>query len=139
VVEREVGERTLFIQRGAYLASEAGVEIDAKWGGFRNLFGGEGGFLIRAAGAGTVLLSCYGALDRLRLAPGESVVVDSGHMVAYDEGVQSTLRRVSSTMQSMKTGEGLVFEFTGPGEVWTQSRNPSWLLDWIATGIGSRT
>ncbi|HWH13607.1 MAG TPA: TIGR00266 family protein [Miltoncostaeaceae bacterium] len=139
VVEREVSGGALFIQRGSYLASEAGVEIDAKWGGFRNLFGGEGGFLIRAAGAGTVLLSCYGALDRLRLAPGESVVVDSGHMVAYDEGVQSTLRRVASTMQSLKSGEGLVFEFTGPGEVWTQSRNPSWLLDWIATGIGGRS
>ena len=140
IVQREVlPERALFIQRGSYLASESEVEIDAKWGGFKNLFGGEGGFMIRASGNGTVLLSCYGALDRVQLAPGETIVVDSGHMVAYDETVPSVLRRVSSTMTSLKSGEGFVFEFTGPGEVWTQSRNPTWLLDWIATGIGSRS
>lgn len=138
VVEREVTDRTLFIQRGSYLASEAGVEIDTKWGGFKSLFGGEGGFLIRAAGTGTVLLACYGALDRVTLAPGQSVVVDSGHMVAYDETVTAQLRRVSSTMSSLKSGEGFVFEFTGPGEVWTQSRNPSWLIHWIASSIGTR-
>jgi uncharacterized protein (TIGR00266 family) len=114
------------------------VEIDTKWGGFRNLFGGEGGFLIRAGGSGTVLLSCYGALEAMRLGPGESIVVDSGHMVAYDETVSTSLRRVSSTMQSIKSGEGFVFDFTGPGEVWIQSRNPSALLQWISTGIGAR-
>lgn len=139
VVEREVRpDRALFLQRGSYLASEAGVEIDTKWGGFKNLFGGEGGFLIRASGEGTVILSCYGALDRISLAPGESVVVDAGHMVAYEETVSSVLRRVAGNMQSLKTGEGLVFEFTGPGEVWTQSRNPSWLIDWISQSVASR-
>jgi uncharacterized protein (TIGR00266 family) len=139
IIQREViPERALFIQRGSYLASESEVEIDTKWGGFKNLFGGEGGFMIRASGTGTVLVSCYGALDRVQLGSGEGLVVDSGHMVAYDETVTAVLRRVSSTMTSLKSGEGFVFEFTGPGEVWTQSRNPSWLLDWIATGIGSR-
>src|SRR5690349_17626020 len=78
----------LLISRGSYLASEGGVDIDTKWGGFKNLFGGEGGFLVRASGDGDVVLSCYGALDRLQLASGEQVVVDSGHMVAFDESVQ---------------------------------------------------
>src|SRR3954464_6491390 len=30
--------RAVFLSRGAYLASESGVEIDTKWGGFKNLF-----------------------------------------------------------------------------------------------------
>jgi uncharacterized protein (TIGR00266 family) len=123
----------LLISRGSYLASEGGVDIDTKWGGFKNLFGGEGGFLVRASGAGDVLLSCYGALDRLQLASGEQVVVDSGHMVAFDETVQMTLRRVAGTVQSVKSGEGLVFEFTGPGELWTQTRNPGALVQWLTT------
>jgi uncharacterized protein (TIGR00266 family) len=140
MVEREVTpDRPINISRGSYLASEAGVDIDTKWGGFRNLVGGEGGFLIRASGAGTVLVACYGALEGVSLAPGESVVVDAGHMVAYDEGVQVVVRRVGSTKHSITSGEGLVFEFTGPGEVWTQTRNPSWLLQWIAGSIGSRS
>lgn len=85
-----------------------------------------------------MILSCYGALDRITLAPGGSVVVDAGHMVAYEETVASVLRRVAGNIQSLKTGEGLVFEFTGPGEVWTQSRNPSWLIEWISQSVASR-
>lgn len=139
VMAREVVPgRALMIQRGSYLASESGVEIDTKWGGFKNLIGGEGGFLVRAGGSGTVLLSCYGALDKFELGPGQSFVLDSGHMVAYDETVQCTLRRVSSTMQSLKSGEGFVFEFTGPGEVWTQTRNPGALIQWLTTALPSR-
>ena len=74
----EVGATPLFVQRGSYIASEAGVELDTKWGGFKSLFGGEGGFLLRASGHGEVVLSCYGALDRIRLVDGETVVVQLG-------------------------------------------------------------
>jgi len=135
MAEVEVGATPFFVQRGSYIASEAGVEIDTKWGGFKNLFGGEGGFLVRASGRGTVLLSCYGALDRIRLAEGETVVVDSGHMVAFEEGVTFALRRAAGgrTMQTLKSGEGFVFDFRGPGEVMVQSRNPSALIDWLTT------
>jgi uncharacterized protein (TIGR00266 family) len=125
--------RAMFLSRGSYLASEGGVEIDTKWGGFKNLFGGEGGFLIRATGQGEVVVACYGALDRVSLAAGESVVVDSGHMVAFEEGVSMITRRVAGTMTSLKSGEGVVLEFTGPGEVWTQTRNPSALVSWLTT------
>jgi uncharacterized protein (TIGR00266 family) len=125
--------RALNIQRGSYLCSESTVEIDTKWGGFRNLFGGEGGFLIHATGNGEVVASCYGALDRVTLAPGERLVVDSGHMVAYDATIEMTLRRATGTMGSLKSGEGFVFEFTGPGEVMTQTRNPDALIGWLTT------
>ena len=129
----EVHEQPLFIQRGSYIASEQGVEIDTRWGGFKSLFGGEGGFLLRATGQGTVVLGCYGALDRIRLAAGERVTVDSGHMVAFDEGVTFRLRRAAEgkTIQSMKSGEGFVFDFDGPGEVMVQSRNPNALVEWL--------
>ena len=135
MAEVEVGATPFFVQRGSYVASEAGVEIDTKWGGFKNLFGGEGGFLVRASGRGTVLLSCYGALDRIRLAEGETVVVDSGHMVAFEEGVTFALRRAAGgrTMQTLKSGEGFVFDFRGPGEVMVQSRNPAALVQWLTT------
>ena len=131
----EVGAQPVFIQRGSYIASEAEVEIDTKWGGFKSLFGGEGGFLLRATGVGTVVLSCYGALDRIRLAAGETIVIDSGHMVAFDEGVTFRLRRAAEgrSMQSLKSGEGFVFDFQGPGEVMVQSRNPDALVQWLTT------
>jgi uncharacterized protein (TIGR00266 family) len=135
MVQVEVGAQPLFIQRGSYIASEAGVDIDTRWGGFKSLFGGEGGFLIRATGSGTVVLSSYGAIDRIRLAEGETVVVDSGHMVAFDESVTFSLRRAAGgkTIQTLKSGEGFVFDFSGPGEVMVQSRNPDALVQWLTT------
>ncbi|MEM7143125.1 MAG: TIGR00266 family protein, partial [Actinomycetota bacterium] len=70
-------DRPLLIQKGSFLCAEQGVEIDTQWGGMKNLFGGEGGFLLRASGQGEVVLSTYGALDRFELADGQQVVVDS--------------------------------------------------------------
>ena len=129
------GEKALFLSRGSWLAAGGAVDLDTQWGGFKNLFGGEGGFLIRLSGAGPVVLACYGALDVIKLAPGERLVLDSGHMVAYEEGVSMTLRRAveGRNIQSLKSGEGFVFEFEGPGEVMTQTRNPGALVQWLTT------
>jgi uncharacterized protein (TIGR00266 family) len=137
MVTVEVGSVPLFIQRGSYVASESEVEIDTKWGGFKSLFGGEGGFLVRASGHGTVVLSSYGAIDRIQLRDGEEVVVDSGHMVAFSESVSFELRRAAAgkTIQSLKSGEGFVFDFRGPGEVMVQSRNPDALVQWLTTAL----
>ncbi len=125
-------EQPMSITRGCWLASSAGIELDTKWGGFKNLFGGEGGFLVRATGHGTVLLACYGALDTISLAEGETVTIDTGHVVAFSPAVNMQIRRVATgMMQTLKSGEGYVFDFTGPGWVMTQSRNPSALEAWI--------
>jgi uncharacterized protein (TIGR00266 family) len=128
------------ITRGCWLASAAGVNLETQWGGFRNLFGGEGGFLVHVSGHGPVLVSCFGALDVLALQTGELVTVDAGHVVAYADTVQSRIRPISQGMvQSMKSGEGLVFDFAGPGQVFTQTRNPRGLVTWLqANGLGAR-
>lgn len=125
----------MFLSRGAWLASDEDVEVDAKWGGFKSLFGGEGGFLIRLSGSGPVVIACYGGLESVQLQAGERLVLDSGHMVAYAEGVSMTLRRAveGRSIQSLKSGEGFVFEFEGPGEVLTQTRNPGALISWLTT------
>ncbi len=120
------------ITRGSWLASQPTVELDTKWGGFKSMFGGEGGFLVHATGHGTAVLACYGALDTITLGDGESVTIDTGHVVAFGAGVQSQLRKVAAGMiQTLKSGEGLVFDFTGPGWVMTQARNPAALEAWI--------
>ncbi len=123
----------LNITRGSYLCSDGSVEIDTAWGGFKNLAGGEGGFLVRASGQGQVVLAAYGAIDALDLGPSDSMVVDSGHMVAWDNGVQTQLRRAAAggLIQSAKSGEGLVFDVQGPGRIWTQSRNPAEFIAWL--------
>lgn len=120
------------ITRGSWLCNESSVSLDTQWGGFKNLMGGEGGFLVHATGTGKIVLSCYGAVERHQLAPGQGLVVDSGHLVAYSDGTQFTTRRVTKgMMQTLKSGEGLVLEFQGPGEVYVQSRNPSEFVQWL--------
>lgn len=138
VIELDVSDgRAVFLQKGSFLAAERTVEIDTKWAGFKNLFGGEGGFVLRCSGSGKLVASCYGALDVLELAEGETVVVDSGHMVAYDETVSYELTRASAGgwLQTAKSGEGFVFRFTGPGRVMTQTRNPDGLITYLSANM----
>ncbi len=128
----------LFIQKGSWLANDIGVKIDAQWGGFKNMFGSEGGFIIRSEGHGPVIFACYGALETWNLEPGQSITVDTGHMVAYESTITMSLRKVTGGLvQTFKSGEGLVFDFTGPGKVMTQTRNPTELLGWIQAAVGT--
>lgn len=132
VVAEVTPNEPMSVTKGSWLASSAGVELDTRWGGFKNLFGGEGGFLVRATGHGTILLACYGALDTVVLGAGESITLDTGHVVAFGESVSSQIRKVAGgVIQTLKSGEGLVFDFTGPGWVMTQTRNPAALEAWI--------
>jgi uncharacterized protein (TIGR00266 family) len=132
VVAAVTDDRPVSVTKGCWLASAAGVELDTKWGGFKNLFGGEGGFLVHASGEGTILLACYGAVDTIELAAGETVTIDTGHVVAFGADVTSQIRKVTGgVVQTLKSGEGLVFDFTGPGWVMTQTRNPSALAAWV--------
>jgi uncharacterized protein (TIGR00266 family) len=124
------------LARSSWICSSDGVEIDTKWGGFKNLVGGEGGFLVRAEGTGKIVVSCYGGLDKVDLAAGERIVLDSGHMVAFSDGIEYTTRKVTSgLMQTLKSGEGFVFEFTGPGTLYTQTRNPQELIMWLTSEL----
>jgi len=133
--------RTLVIQAGSYLASAPTVKVDTGWGGFKAMIGGEGLFFLKASGEGLVLLSSFGAIIERDLIAGETYVVDSGHMVAFEEGMPFKPRMAAGkgsggmfarAITSAKTGEGLVIEFTGPGKIWMQSRNPVAFSGWLA-------
>lgn len=140
VVAGVTAEQPMNVTKGCWLASSAGVELQTKWGGFKNVFGSEGGFLIHAEGRGTIVLACYGALDTVELPAGESVTIDTGHVVAFAPSVQYALRKMTTgIVQMLKSGEGFVFDFTGPGWVMTQSRNPSALEAWVRQVMPGQT
>lgn len=127
-----------FVQKGSWLAGASSIDIDTKWGGFKNLFGSEGGFLLRAEGQGPMVLSAYGAIEAWDLEPGQTVTLDTGHMVAYTEGMGMELRKVTGGLvQTFKSGEGLVFDFTGPGRLLVQTRNPNEFLGFISAAVGT--
>jgi uncharacterized protein (TIGR00266 family) len=125
VVAVELGGRALLVQSSSWLASEPEVSLDTEFAGFRGLFAGEGLFFIRMTGRGTALLSSYGAVVRRPIPPGARYVVDTGHIVAFDAAMAYEVRKASRRgwVRSILSGESLVAEFTGPGEVWLQTRN----------------
>ena len=127
-------QQPFFLRRGSWIANSDGVEIDTKWGGMANLFGGEGGFGFRASGSGQALVCIYGAVDIIDLEPGETVTIDTGHVVAYALDINFQMRRAvqGRSIQSLKSGEGWVFDFHGPGRVLLQSRNPEAFAHWVA-------
>ena len=123
----------LIVQDGSYLASDPRVEIDTSFQGARGFFSGEGFVMLRATGSGELLLSSYGAIEQHMLAAGERMVVDTGHLVAFTEGMPHDLRRVSRGLKSLFfSGEGIVSEFTGPGLVYTQSRSQQSFMQWLS-------
>lgn len=127
-----------FVQKGSWLACADTVNLDTQWGGFKNMFGSEGGFILRAGGQGPMVLSAYGAIEAWDLQPGQTVTLDTGHMVAYTESVQMQLRKVTGGLvQTFKSGEGLVFDFTGPGRLLIQTRNPNEFLGFIRAAVGT--
>jgi uncharacterized protein (TIGR00266 family) len=126
-------DRGIAVTRGCWLANDEALEMNTGWGGMNNVFGGEGGFVARLTGTGQVVVAAYGALDLHTLEAGQSFTIDSGHIVAYDDGLQMRSRTVSGLMTTMKSGEGMVVDMTGPGRVWTQSRNPDALVTWLTS------
>lgn len=135
-----VAGRPWLLSKTAFLGAAQGVTLDTKLQGMKMFAGGEGAFLMEAGGEGKLVVSAYGAIDRFHLEQGQTVVVDSDHFVACEMSVQYELTKVTSgIVQSMKSGEGLVFRFTGPGELMMQSRAPRGLVNWLAAhGLGNR-
>jgi uncharacterized protein (TIGR00266 family) len=132
-------QKPLLVHAHSYLASTMGVSVDSKFAGLNSYVGGEGLFFLKVTGQGTVFMTSFGALYKKTLQPGERYVVDTAHMVAFEEGVSMTTRMASNSnagffkraAASAATGEGLVMEFTGPGDVWIQSRNPGAFSSWV--------
>ena len=118
--------QNLYIQGGSYLASTANVETDTKFQGAKGFLSGERVFFIRAftqAGAGRVYYNSYGAVKQIPIQAGQVVTVDTGHVVAFTDGVDYQIDKVGGIGSLVFGGEGIVMHFSGQGTVWVQTRN----------------
>jgi uncharacterized protein (TIGR00266 family) len=124
IQEIDLAGGEFLVQGGSFLASEAGVETDAKFTGWQGFLSGEGIFMIKATGKGKMFVSSFGGIIEKKIPAGEKFIVDNGHIVAFDGSIPYEIQRAGSGMFSMvTTGEGLVCVFSGPGTVYLQSRN----------------
>ena len=126
--------RPLLCQKDAFLCAIGTVEINIAFtkkigAGF---FGGEGFILQKLEGSGEAFIHSGGTIVEMTLAAGEHLRVDTGCLVAFDEGVSYDIVRVGGIKTSLFGGEGLFFaSMTGPGRLWLQTLPFSRLADRI--------
>jgi uncharacterized protein (TIGR00266 family) len=119
----EVGGE-LLAQKDSFLCAAKGVSIgiafNRRFG--VGLFGGEGFILERLTGDGWCFLHAGGAHEERTLAPGQTLRVDSGCLVALQPSVSYDIQFVGGLKSALFGGEGLFFTtLRGPGKVWLQS------------------
>ena len=115
---------TLICQKDAFLCAARGVSLGIAFqrrltAGF---FGGEGFIMQKLDGDGLAFVHAGGTVLRRDLQPGQSLLVDTGCVVAYTPSVDFEIQYVGKIKTALFGGEGLFFaKLTGPGQIWLQS------------------
>lgn len=118
------GGNCIIAQKGAYLASEPSINFEV----FLNkkvgsgLFGGEGFIMQKFTGNGMLFLEIDGSVIERVLAPGETLLIDTGYLAAMESSVSISIDKVKGVGNVLFGGEGLFnTKVTGPGRVWLQT------------------
>lgn len=124
----ELKGNTLFLQPGAFLACEPGVNLGLGWAGIASFVGGEGLFRLKVSGNGKIWFGAYGGIFAREIE--DEYVVDTGHLVAYEPSISLRVGMAGGIFSSFFGGEGLVTRVTGPGRIYMQSRSLDGLAAW---------
>ena len=114
----------IICQKDAFLCAAKGVSVgiafQRKLGA--GLFGGEGFILQKLEGDGLAFVHAGGTVVERDLAAGETLRLDTGCLVAFENQIDYDIQMVSGVKTALFGGEGLFFaSLTGPGKVWIQS------------------
>ena len=124
----------LVCQKDSFICAARGVSVgiafQKKLG--VGIFGGEGFIMQKLEGDGLCFVHAGGTIHHFELAPGETMRVDTGCLVALQPSVNYDIQFVGKVKTALFGGEGLFFAtLTGPGRVWLQSLPLSRMADRI--------
>lgn len=131
----DLKDQSYMVQSGSYLASALTVNIDTKWGGADTFFASEGLIMLKCSGVGPLILASYGAIHQVDIPAGQNYIIDSGHIVAFPEGMSFQVQKAGSWKSTILGGEGLVVNLAGPGTVLLQTRSEDSFLHWLLPKI----
>jgi uncharacterized protein (TIGR00266 family) len=126
---KELQGEDYYLQPGAFLACEEGVQLGLSYAGLTSWIAREGLFRLRVSGQGKVWFGAYGALLEKEI-DGE-FIVDTSHLVAYDPTLKLNLQLAGGIFSSFFGGEGLVTRVSGKGKIIIQTRSISGLASWL--------
>lgn len=134
--------KEMILQKGSFLAAESSVQLSIHFNkrlgaGF---FGGEGFIMQKLSGSGTAFAEIDGELVEYQLAPGETLVVDTGNVAGFEVGVSMEIKQVPGLKNKLLGGEGFFNTIlTGPGKVWLQTMPISNVARAISRFIPAKT
>lgn len=116
--------QSILVQRDSFLCAQTSVQLNIalvkKLGS--GFFGGEGFILQKITGPGIAFIHGGGDFVEFQLGPGETIQVDTGCIVAFDETVNYDIQFVGGIKTAIFGGEGLFLAtLTGPGRAIIQS------------------
>ncbi|MBB6609528.1 TIGR00266 family protein [Pontibacter sp. Tf4] len=120
---RNMRNNSLITQKDAFLAAALGTKLSIHFNqrlgaGF---FGGEGFILQRMQGDGMAFIHAGGTIVEKQLN-NETLRVDTGCVVAFEEGIDFSVQRAGGLKSMIFGGEGLFLAtLRGTGRVWLQS------------------
>lgn len=137
----ECRSNTLIVQKDAFLCAALGTKIsihlNKKLGA--GLFGGEGFILQKLQGDGLAFIHAGGTVIE-RTLNNETLRVDTGCVVAFEDGVNYDIQRSGGLKSMFVGGEGLFLAtLSGTGKVWLQSMPISKLIQALSPFSGNAT
>ena len=133
--------KSVIAQKAAFLASTAGVDLSVHFhkrlgAGF---FGGEGFIMQKLSGSGTAFVEIDGSAVEYDLAPGQSMIVDTGNLALADDTVSIDVQTVKGAKNVLFGGEGLFNTVvTGPGRITLQTMPLSSFVSTVAAAIPTK-
>lgn len=116
--------KEMIFQKRAFLAGEMGVQLSVHFNKKigAGLFGGEGFILQKVSGHGIAFAEMDGHVVQYELKAGQSIVVDTGNVAAYEPSINMEIQSVPGVKNALFGGEGLFNTIlTGPGKIWLQT------------------
>ena len=132
--------REYILQKTAFLASEAGVELSIHFNkkAGAGFFGGEGFIMQKLSGSGTAFVEVDGEIVEYTLGPGEKMIIDTGNVLGFESGVSIDIQQVKGLKNKLLGGEGFFNTvLTGPGKIWLQTMPISGVAGAIAPFIAT--
>jgi len=129
MVLRELRDEVIYLQPGAFIACDPTIQFSTEWAGISSFIGKEGLFRLVAYGTGRIIFGGYGEV--LEKDVNGELIVDTGHLIAYQRGISLKAQLSGGIISSFTSGEGLVTRVQGSGKVWIQTRSLQGLASWI--------
>ena len=132
------------IADGCYLANTDGVELSIGTQGIgKAIFastgsGLKGFFTMKTGGIGQVAVSGFGALAEVEVTEDTPIIIDNGHLVAWDSTLKYELAMnlahkgfMGTMVESITAGTIVVLKFTGRGKIIVCTRNREDFVKWM--------